>query len=344
MLYTMPVSAVQRDTNLLWWIATLVLIVLGGYCCVDSWITGLMLFGIAAVISPLVYNQLLIRLKASDPLHLRVVIILLGLIASTYVLNVHVASMQAEEIAAAVAEKARVESSERQRKAAAERAKVDSTRQYYSAHQQAILQEMGAALDSKAFAKASAINDRYTGAIMDPAFLALQKRLQALEADVAEAKREQDRKDKIASLLADLKSLNANDYTKAISTYTSLSQLEPANKSYQQNLDRFNKAEAARLAKVAADQRATAEREERRKKIESQFSSWDGSHRNFERLIKQAMNDPSSYDHVDTRYVDKGKFIRVYCTFRGKNAFGGIVKNTKVADFDIDGNFINEVE
>jgi hypothetical protein len=344
MLYPTPFNAVQRDTNLLWWIATLVLIVLGGYSFVDSWIAGLMLFALAAVISPLAYNQLLVRLKASDPLHLRVVIILLGLIASTYVINVHVASIHAEEMAAAAAEKARVESSERQRKAAAERAKADSTRQYYSAHKQAILQDMAAAVDSKDVAKASAINEQYTGLIMDPAFLAQQKRLQALEGDLAEAKLEQDRKDKIASLLADLKGLNANDYTKAISIYTSLSQLEPTNKSYQQNLDRFNKAEAARLAKVAADQRATAGREERRKKIESQFSSWDGSHRNFERLIKQAMNDPSSYDHVDTRYVDRGKYIRVYCTFRGKNAFGGLVKNTKVADFDIDGNFINEVE
>lgn len=266
MLYTMPFSAVQRDTNLLWWIATVAVIVLGGYSFVDSLIAGLMLFGTAAVISPLAYNQLLIRLKANDPLHLRVVIILLGLIASTYVLNVHVASMHAEEIAAAPAEKTRVESSEPQRKAAAERAKIDSTRQYYSAHRQAILQDMAAALDSKAFTKGSAINDQYTGVVIDPEFLALQKRLQALEADVAEAKLEQDRKDKIASLLADLKSLNANDYTKAISIYTSLSQLEPANKSYQQNLDRFNKAEAARLAKVAAYQRAMAEREERGKK------------------------------------------------------------------------------
>jgi hypothetical protein len=56
------------------------------------------------------------------------------------------------------------------------------------------------------------------------------------------------------------------------------------------------------------------------------------------------MNDPDSYDHVETKYVDKGTYIRVISTFRGKNAFGGMVKNTKIADFTIDGSFLKEVQ
>lgn len=344
MFYPMPVSEVQRDANLLWWVASLVLIVLAGYTFVESWIAALMLFGLAALVTPYAFNHVLAKLQTKDPLHLRVAIVLVGLIASTYVLNVHVASVQAEQAAATAAEKTRVEGLERQRQADAARAKVESTRQYFTVNKQAILKDLSAAIDARDVGKATALSARYTGVVRDDELLAQEKRLQTLKTELAQAKLEQDRKDKIGALLTELKTLDATNYSKAVSIYTELVQLEPTNKSYQQSLDRFNKAEAVSQAKIAAEQLAAQEREARTSRIQAQFSGWDGSHRNFERMIKRAMNDPDSYDHVETRYIDKGKFIRVFCTFRGKNAFGGMIKNTKVADFDIDGNFLREVE
>ncbi|KPC36333.1 Uncharacterized protein AC496_0420 [Pseudomonas savastanoi pv. glycinea] len=303
-----------------------------------------MLLCLAVLIAPPVYNRLLVTLKVGDPLHLRVLIVLIGLTASTYVLNVHSDHTEALRVATAKAEQNRTEQLEREASATAAQAKLESTRQFYAINKSTILRDFTAALSSRDVNEATTIDAKYASAITDPEYLALQQRLKTLTAEVAQAKREQERKDKIARLLKDLKTLGATDYTSAISLYTSLLELEPANKGYQQNLDRFKKAEASRQAKIEADQQAAAERASRTKKVESQFSQWDGSHRTFERLIKQAMNDPDSYDHVETRYADKGKFIRVYCTFRGKNAFGGIVKNTRVADFDIDGNFLREVE
>ncbi len=52
------------------------------------------------------------------------------------------------------------------------------------------------------------------------------------------------------------------------------------------------------------------------------------------------MNDPDSYKHEETRFEDKGAFLIVGTGFRGKNAFGGMVKNTILAKIDFDGNII----
>ena len=78
--------------------------------------------------------------------------------------------------------------------------------------------------------------------------------------------------------------------------------------------------------------------------IEQQFSAWDGSHRSLTKLIKESMNDPDSYDHVETVYWDKGDHLIVRTTFRGKNAFGGVVKNWVKAKVDLNGNVIEVIE
>lgn len=94
----------------------------------------------------------------------------------------------------------------------------------------------------------------------------------------------------------------------------------------------------AEIDKASANKAAI---EARIKKLESQFSAWDGSHRTLERAIKKSMNDPDSYEHVETTYRDLGDSLIVSTTFRGKNGFGGMVKNTVVAQVDLDGNILN---
>jgi DNA-directed RNA polymerase subunit RPC12/RpoP len=83
--------------------------------------------------------------------------------------------------------------------------------------------------------------------------------------------------------------------------------------------------------------------ESRKEQIERQFSAWDGSHRGLTKLIKASMNDPDSYDHVETVYWDKGDHLVVKTTFRGKNAFGGVVKNWVMAKIDLEGNVIEVI-
>lgn len=74
--------------------------------------------------------------------------------------------------------------------------------------------------------------------------------------------------------------------------------------------------------------------EDRRKGFHC-LSPWNGSHREFVKLVKDRMNDPDSFEHVETRVTPvqgDGKHI-ITMQFRGRNAFGGIVKNTAIGSY-----------
>lgn len=81
----------------------------------------------------------------------------------------------------------------------------------------------------------------------------------------------------------------------------------------------------------------------RKELIEKQLSGWDGSHRELTKIIKTSMNDPDSYEHVETVYWDMGDHLVVRTTFRGKNAFGGTVKNNVKAKTDINTGLVIEI-
>lgn len=80
----------------------------------------------------------------------------------------------------------------------------------------------------------------------------------------------------------------------------------------------------------------TAE-ELRADRISAGFSKWDGSHRDLTRIVKAAMHDPKSFEHVETVYWDKGNYLMVRMQYRGKNAFGAMVINSVTAYANIDG-------
>ena len=80
--------------------------------------------------------------------------------------------------------------------------------------------------------------------------------------------------------------------------------------------------------------------------IERQFSKWDGSHRLLVKMVKKAMNDPDSFDHDTTKYrgLPNDAGIQVSMIYRGKNAFGAVVRESITAQFNLNGNFIKFVE
>ena len=90
---------------------------------------------------------------------------------------------------------------------------------------------------------------------------------------------------------------------------------------------------------------------ERNNWIRNQFSAWDGSHVELEKLIISNLNDEKSYEHIETTYrdiateddrdeinqilADSGYTQRAQVgdlftqpQFSAKNAFGGVIKNT----------------
>jgi len=81
--------------------------------------------------------------------------------------------------------------------------------------------------------------------------------------------------------------------------------------------------------------------------LENQFSQWNGAHKELERIILESMNDPDSYEHVETRYrviKDSGNSHLLLTTqFRGKNSFGGVVRQEVVAKANLNTGSIIEV-
>jgi len=108
--------------------------------------------------------------------------------------------------------------------------------------------------------------------------------------------------------------------------------------------DRLAEEESKQHAEEAAQARAEFEKQQREKEIEDQFSAWDGSHIELTKIIKASMNDPKSYEHVETVYQDAGDRLIVITTFRGKNAFGGTVVNTVKANVSLDGKDVEVIE
>ncbi|MES2516080.1 MAG: hypothetical protein V4580_18135 [Bacteroidota bacterium] len=185
----------------------------------------------------------------------------------------------------------------------------------------------------------------------------------------------------IANLFMDkyklgLEAYNKKDYGKA---YLYLKQIDPENKDYtdakikatesKAKLDSLGRAEV--IAEKLKEQQKAIEEEaklkseelnlkqekikqgerpvklfilDRQTKIDDQFSSWDGSHKTLTKYVKDNMNDPDSYEHVETKYYDMKDHLIIITKFRGANSLGGKVLNSLKAKVDLEGKILEIIE
>jgi hypothetical protein len=114
-----------------------------------------------------------------------------------------------------------------------------------------------------------------------------------------------------------------------------LFQIDPTNLELQDEFNAIRKEiERERIEKLESDRMQQAEAS-RLKKIESIFSVWNGSHPGLVSLVKRNMKDPSSFDHVETKYWDMNTHLVVVMTYRGKNSFGALVLESVKAKIGI---------
>ncbi len=152
---------------------------------------------------------------------------------------------------------------------------------------------------------------------------------------------------KTKNLLATAKKTPASDLSRNNSIYKELLALHPDNKIYKDKVDfytkKVNEEEKIRKAKRERENKIKEnirlEAEKRKNQIADQFRP-SGAHRKLERLVKNSMHDPSSYDHGQTIYLDEGDHLLVKMAYRGKNAFGAIVKNSIIAKVSLDGKIL----
>ena len=97
--------------------------------------------------------------------------------------------------------------------------------------------------------------------------------------------------------------------------------------------------------KAIADKKIAEEKaiEDYKNWIDGQFSIWDGSNTYLVKLVKKNLNDPKSFEHVETVYSDKGTYILVKMTYRAKNAFGGLVLQNITAKSDYESQTISVI-
>jgi uncharacterized lipoprotein YehR (DUF1307 family) len=88
--------------------------------------------------------------------------------------------------------------------------------------------------------------------------------------------------------------------------------------------------EAAEYKEMMKIEQQNEARQAQLKKLQENFehtclSAWDGSCRAVVNFVKDNMNNPSSFEHVETRYFIRQDYAIVVMKYRGTNAFGGIV-------------------
>jgi len=96
----------------------------------------------------------------------------------------------------------------------------------------------------------------------------------------------------------------------------------------------FNYLTDAEKAEVKADFERLYAQKQYQGWVKEQFSAWDGSHRALVDLLKKNLNDAKSFEHVETRYSDKGDHLIIKMTYRAKNGFGGLVLQNVTAKSD----------
>jgi hypothetical protein len=138
-------------------------------------------------------------------------------------------------------------------------------------------------------------------------------------------------------LTADLKLVPTEQYQNNLNLYTELAKLNPETAQYNEKIAFYTSKKNEEKIKTDAINA-------RKKLIESAFSPWDGSHLALERVVISSMNDPDSYEHVSTNYIDYGDYVFVLTKFRGKNAFGGLVVNSISANAKVSGEIIEIID
>ena len=96
--------------------------------------------------------------------------------------------------------------------------------------------------------------------------------------------------------------------------------------SYESDEDKQARLERER---ARAEEKAAESAEERQKGFHC-LSKWDGRHTDFAADVKRNLNNPASFDHVETRVspVSHDGSHAIYMTYRATNAFGAVVTAT----------------
>jgi hypothetical protein len=201
--------------------------------------------------------------------------------------------------------------------------------QEFRENRESVIAEVTDLINGGAYRAALGVAEKYLIAA-DPELKSLQQMATAELQTVKNAKRTQ-------IVLEKLNGIPVESFEQNLRLYRELVSMHPEIENYLAKVNFYTD-------KLDEKKRQEKAEEERRNRFKAQFSAWDGSHRNLERLIKQTMHNPDSYEHVETTYGDRGGHLLVRTVFRGTNAFGGVVRNSVTAKVSLDGQILSIIE
>lgn len=206
------------------------------------------------------------------------------------------------------------------------------TDEYYYSNRDSILGVIDVAIQTSQYDAALLIIEKYSNS-EDSMLVEAKTRVVTLTKEAEQKKKEQD-------ILQKLKGIPASQAKRNLDLYKELREINPSNDLYTEKVEYYSARYREQIKAEEDRQRKASIVAARKERIESQFSAWNGAHRNLESLIKKSMNDPDSFKHTETVYWDKGDYLIVKTTFRGRNAFGGMVINSVTAKVSLDGQIL----
>ena len=293
------------------WVFGLLFLLAGVLSLVESPLAGLSLIAAAALLLPPVRNFVYSKTNKDFPVKARAISIFILFMAFGFFVG-QAQERKEQELAAQQAQ------GKAEKAAQLRQDNVD----YFNANREQIISRVKSAITEKDYQAAISQSNKY--------LVSGDKELEQLNTQAKNELSAIQKAKKTEKLLAELNSVPTEEYEKNRGLYQQLLNMHPDSELYKNKV-------AFYAGKIKEEKQKQIAAEARKKKIESQFSAWDGSHRNLERVIKESMNDPDSYEHVKTVYWDRGDYLIVKTTFRGKNAFGGVVKNSVTAKVSLDG-------
>ncbi|MDR0228742.1 MAG: hypothetical protein LBI72_06740 [Flavobacteriaceae bacterium] len=137
---------------------------------------------------------------------------------------------------------------------------------------------------------------------------------------------------------------------KTVITYSKSGTVEYLNDSLLPRLNSFiNVKKVEDRKEIVILEKQALEQIEKHKEIKEEFeknclSSWDGSHRELVKLVKKNMNNPKSFEHVETRYAITGNQVGLVMVYRETNRFNTVITNSIKAKVNIEDCSIISIE
>jgi len=206
---------------------------------------------------------------------------------------------------------------------------------YFNQHSSSILEEIKTAIADKKFNKVLQLSSKYLPS-NNKELSSLHSKATLELKIIADAKKEADAKaeriKKTKDILAILKRIPSSQYKDNMGLYKKLVAYNPNNKKYKEKLEYYSKkVQKQEIEEQAKQEKVKAERAARIAKFgEAPIrSAWDGSYSAVERYLEKVANDPDSIkvdNCTGVSYTKKGWLVG--CDYRGRNGFGGMVKQS----------------